>query len=131
MTNLEVVKELYRAFAAKDQEQLTKIIAEDVQWIQCDGFPGGDHRQGRQAVFDKVFSALKSEWVDFKAEVDEYLDAGDTIVVTGAYTGTHSQTQQQMRSVFAHVYDLSQGQIVRYRQFADTAPMVKAATLMP
>ena len=32
-----------------------------------------------------------------------------------------------MEAVFAHVYDVADGRITRFRQFTDTVPLVEAA----
>lgn len=123
-----VVRELYDAFASKDDATLRRVIHPDVLWIQCDGFPGGGVRHGADEVFSEVFGALRGTWEDWAAEVEEYLPAGDTVVVLGRYTGRHRETKKSVVSVFAHVYDVEDGRVVRFRQIADTAPMTAAAT---
>ena len=73
-----------------------------------------------------VFGGLRTEWDDFRAIVEEYLDAGNQIVALGCYTGTHAVSGKAMSAVFAHVYDVADGQVTRFRQYADTQPMVAA-----
>ena len=126
MNNVEIVRELYDAFARKDGERLRELLHPEVEWIQCPGFPGGEHRKGAEAVLEGVFAGLRSEWEDFGAPVEEYIDGGRTVVVLGEYVGRHRLTQRAMTSVFAHVYDLDDGRITRFRQYADTAEMVRA-----
>ncbi len=125
-TNLELVQELYAAFARKDADVLRTLLHPDVEWVQCEGFPGGDHRSGADEVLSKVFGGLRSEWNDFQAIVEEYLDAGEQIVALGRYTGTHGVSGKSISAVFAHVYDVADGQVTRFRQYADTQPMVAA-----
>ena len=124
--NAEVVRGMYDAFAAKDEAGLRRILHPEVEWIQCAGFPGGGHRHGVDEVLEKVFAGLHSEWDDFRAEIEEYLDAGGRIVVLGRYVGKHATTNRSMTAVFAHVYDLDDGRITRFRQFTDTYELVKA-----
>ena len=95
--------------------------------MQCAGFPGGGHRHGIEEVLGKVFGALRNTWRDWSVEVDEYLDAGDAVVVLGRYAGTHGETGRSMEAVFAHVYDVEDGRITRFRQFTDTVPPVEAS----
>lgn len=120
------MKSLYAAFERKDVEATRRILHPDVEWIQCAGFPGGGSRRGAEQVIEKVFGGLASAWRGFRADVEEYLDAGDEVVALGRYSGTHSVTGKSMVAVFAHVYSVSDGRIVRYRQYADTAEIVKA-----
>ncbi len=124
--NAEVVRGMYDAFAAKDEAGLRRILHPEVEWIQCAGFPGGGHRHGVDEVLEKVFAGLHSEWNDFRAEIEEYLDAGDRVVALGCYVGKHASTHRSMTAVFAHVYDLDDGRITRFRQFTDTYELVKA-----
>ena len=126
MENLKLVQDLYSAFAQKDEAWLRKILADDVLWIQCPGFPGGDTRRGVDEVLQKVFASLHSTWSEFRVSIEEYLDAGSSIVVLGSYVGTHTETGKSMEAAFAHVYDIENGRIRRYRQYTDTVPMVEA-----
>ena len=126
MDNVTLTKDLYDALTRKDEPRLRELLHPKVEWIQCAGFPGGGHRRSADEVLEKVFGALQSEWKDFRVVVDEYLDAGGSVVVLGKYAGTHSETGRSMEAVFAHVYDLEDGRIVRFRQYADTVPIVEA-----
>ena len=45
------------------------------------------------------------------------------IVVIGEYQGIHSVSRKPMRAAAAHVYNLRDGKISRFRMFADTKPM--------
>ncbi len=127
MNNLHVVENLYKAFRSKDDSRLRQLLAADVEWIQCAGFPGGGRRTGVEEVLEQVFAGLDAQWRNFRVEVDEYLDAGAAVVVLGRYAGTHGQTGRSMEAVFAHVYDVHDGRITRFRQITDTVPIVQAA----
>lgn len=126
MNSVETVRRFYEAFASGDKAALRAILAPDVEWIQCAGFPGGGRRTGIDEVFEKVFSGNRTLWRGFRADVQEVLDAGTSAVALGEYSGIHSVSGRDMRAVFAHVYDLRDGRIVRFRQITDTAPMVAA-----
>ena len=67
-----------------------------------------------------VFKANDDRWEKFSFQIDQYLDAGDSIVVIGAYIGQHRQSQKSLRAVAAHVYDLVDSKVCRFRMFADT-----------
>ncbi len=125
--NVQVVRDMYEAFGMKDETRLRQLLHPDVEWIQCAGFPGGGHRRGQDEVLEKVFRSLRSDWNDWRVEIEEYLDAGDAVVVLGHYAGTHAATKRPMTAVFAHVYIVANGRIVRFRQFTDTHQLVKAA----
>ena len=127
MDNVTIARDLYDALGRKDEARLRKLLHPEVEWIQCAGFPGGGHRHGIEEVLGRVFGALRNAWRDWRVEVDEYLDAGHAVVVLGRYAGTHGETGRSMEAVFAHVYDVEDGRITRFRQFTDTVPLVEAS----
>lgn len=122
----QVVRRMYDAFGRGDEARLRELIAADVEWIQCEGFPGGAHRRGIESVLDGVLRGNRGTWTGFAVAFDEFVTSGDRVVVLGAYSGSHHRTGRAMRSVFAHAYEVRDGRIVRFRQFADTWPMVRA-----
>lgn len=120
MTNLEVVQELYRAFREQDYDAFLHICTPDLEWIQNEGFPRGATYQGAEAVVEGVFRANDERWEMFSFQIEQYLNAGDSVIVIGAYVGRHRQSQKSLRAVAAHVYDLVDGKVCRFRMFADT-----------
>ncbi len=128
MNNLAVVQKMYRALARKDLAAVREILHPEIEWIQNAGFPGGGRQVGADAVLQGVFARFGVEWVDWQANVDQWLDAGETIVALGRYHGTFKTTGKTTDAAFAHVYDVRNGRIVRFRQYADTA-VVRDATL--
>ncbi len=127
--NVQVVEDMYDASSRKDEARLRQLLHPDIEWIQCAGFPGGGHRRGVDEVLEKVFRSLRAEWNDWRTEIEEYLNAGEKVVVLGQYAGTHAATKRPMIAVFAHVYDVKDGRITCFRQFTDTHELVKAAQL--
>ena len=123
MTNVKVIHELYRCFREKDYESFRRICTDDLVWIQNEGFPNGATHIGPEAVIEGVFKSNLSEWEGFTYRMDELLDAGSSVIVIGQYEAHHYITKKQMRAVAAHVYDLREGKVSRFRMFADTKPM--------
>ena len=67
-----------------------------------------------------MFGAFDDTWDNWRFQIEQYLDAGDTVVVIGRYEATCRATGKPMRSPAAHVYDTADGKITRFRQFTDT-----------
>ena len=120
MTNLEIIQELYRAFCEKDYDAFMHICTSDLEWIQNEGFPQGATYQGAASVVEGVFKSNDERWEKFSFRIDQYLDAGDSVIVIGAYVGHNRQTQKSLRAAAAHVYDLVDSKVCRFRMFADT-----------
>jgi len=128
MTNLEIVKELYRCFKEKDDDGFKEICDQNLEWRQNPGFPNGKTIYGADAVIEHVFKGNRSVWENFKFNIEEFLDAGDSIMVIGQYEGRHHKTQKEMKTQAAHVYSIKNSKIVRFRMFADTKTMWDAMT---
>ena len=120
---------MYTAFGAKDEAGLRELIHKDVEWNQCEGFPGGARRRGIEDMLAGVLHGNNATWTGFSAEISDYVASGDRVVAIGHYAGTHSGTGKAMRADFTHSYLVTDGQIVRFDQVADTWPMVSAAQL--
>jgi len=124
--NLETVQRLYDAFAKRDTQRIREIFAPDIEWIQNEGFPNGGRHRGTDAVVNDVFGVFRKEWKEFKSVVAQWIESGDTVIALGEYRGRHLSTGKQAIAAFAHVYDLRDGRIIRFRQYTDTA-MIAAA----
>ncbi|HAJ60619.1 MAG TPA: hypothetical protein DCP31_16245 [Cyanobacteria bacterium UBA8543] len=120
MSNLEVIEELYRSFREKDYATFRQLCTPDIAWIQNEGFPGGATRYGADAVIEGVFKAFNQDWDSWQFHIEEYLDAGCSVIVIGFYEGIHRTTHQSFRSPATHVYDLVNGKVAKFRQFTDT-----------
>ena len=120
MSNIEIIQELYSAVREKDYEAFRKICTLDLKWIQNAGFPNGATHYGVNAVIKGVFEVLHDDWDSWQFQIEEYLNAGHSIAVLGFYEGVHKISQKSFRSSAAHVFDVSDGKVARFRQFADT-----------
>ncbi len=120
MNNIEIIQELYRAFREKDYDAFRKICTPDIEWIQNEGFPQGATYQGAASVVEGVFKSNDERWEKFLFHIDQYLNAGDSVIVIGAYIGRNRQSQKSLRAAAAHVYELVDGKVCRFRMFADT-----------
>jgi uncharacterized protein len=67
-----------------------------------------------------VFARLGSEWDGFAAAPEEYLDAGDAVIVLGRYRGTCKATGRALDAQMAHVWRVEGGRATRFQQYTDT-----------
>lgn len=92
----------------------------NIAWTEAEGFPYGGTYNGPNAVLEGVFMRLGSEWDGFAAVPDEFIDAADTIVVLGKYSGTYKATSKSFKANFAHVWKIREGKAIRFVQYVDT-----------
>jgi uncharacterized protein len=126
MSNLDIVKRLYTAFSDRDQNTILQIFDPNIEWIQNEGFPGGGRHFGVDAILNDVFAKFRSEWETWQAVVEEWLDAGDTIIALGEYRGTYKSTGKSTKAAFAHVYRLKDNRIIKFQQYTDTLKVAEA-----
>lgn len=123
---IETVQAMFAAFREKDAEGIRRVMHPEIEWIQNAGFPGG-HWRGVDDVLGNAFTRLRTEWTDWRADVTEWLEAGESVVAIGVYRATHNATGKAMEAAFAHVYEVRDGRVVRMRQFTDTLMVERAA----
>ena len=120
MSHLNSVKAVYDAFAKGDIPSVLGTFSPDIAWTEAEGFPYGGTYHGPRAVLDGVFMRLGTEWVGFAAVPDEFIDAGDTVVVLGKYSGKYKATGKSFQANFAHVWKMREGKATRFTQYVDT-----------
>jgi ketosteroid isomerase-like protein len=127
MTSVEIVKRSYDAFARDDMDGVLADMHPEIEWHQAQGLPHGGFYRGRDEVKRNIFDPLDVEWWDeFTATPDEFLDAGDQVVVLGRYRGTAKHSGRKLDVPFVHVWTLRDEKAVRFRQFLDTAGWIAA-----
>lgn len=120
MSNLNSVKAVYQAFAEGDIPSVLGFLSPEVDWTEAEGFPYAGTYHGPRAVLEGVFMRLGGEWNGFAAIPDEFIDAGDTVVALGKYSGTYKATGKSFQANFAHVWRVQDGKAVRFTQYVDT-----------
>jgi ketosteroid isomerase-like protein len=130
MSNRGLVESFYEAVGEKaiheergvsrgDIDHLRRIFAEDIEWIH----PAlGGEFHGANAVIEEVLLPFFENW-ELSVDFDRFIEEGDTIVVLATYRGTYKPTDNQFDEPVAHVWDLEDGEIVRFRQYVDTASL--------
>lgn len=126
--NVALVSGLYDAFAAGDVPGVLGAMSPDIVWNEADSHPYADGNPyvGPQAVLEGVFARCIGEWDGFAVEIDEILDAGDTIVAFGRYTGTYKASGKPQNTQLVHVWRIKDGKIAAYQQHADTLQVARA-----
>ena len=121
-SNVEVVKNIYSAFASGDIPTVLGWFHKDIVWNEAESFPYADGNPyiGPEAVLNGVFARCGGEWDGFAVEIDEIVDAGDTVVAMGRYLGTYKATGKPQRTQIAHIWRLKDGKVSRFQQHADT-----------
>lgn len=126
--NVAVVKGIYQAFGNGDVPAVVAALSPEIEWNEAENFPysDGNPYRGPDAVLGGVFARIGGEWDGFAVEAEQFLDAGDTVIMTGRYTGTCKATGRSMNPQVAHFWTLSGGRAVRFQQLVDTLAVARA-----
>jgi ketosteroid isomerase-like protein len=125
MSNVDTARAAYEAFGSGDLAALQKDFAENAVWVTSDELPLGGTVEGRDQIMAN-FAQIPNYWNEFSVEAEDYLDAGDAVVVRGTQHAANDKGSMDARFVHVLEYD-DDGKVVRGEFFTDSA---KAAKLL-
>ena len=125
--NRAVVQQLYNRFGEGDLEGIVSLLSPSVAWQNHgpQSVPLYTPCQGREAV-TKWLEFIVREFAISEFVTDTFVAEHDHVVVLGREKGTVRQTGKAYATHFAHVFRVSDGQIVSYDGFEDSSAMVAA-----
>jgi ketosteroid isomerase-like protein len=122
MSNVDTARSAYEAFGRGDLEALKEMLSEDSIWYTSDELPLGGETKGRDAIIGD-FAQLPNYWSSFSVEPEEFIDAGDWVVVRG--TQRAGNDGGSFEAPFAHLMKFADGKIVRGEFYSDSAKAAK------
>jgi len=123
--SIEVVKGIYEAFGRGDVPAVLAAMADDIEWYEAEGMPYGGLHHGPDAAARNVLGPVVHDIPDVAAMPEELIASGNTVAVVAHYTGTGKATGKELDLRVVHVWDVRDGKIARFRQFADTAKFLE------
>jgi ketosteroid isomerase-like protein len=119
--SVEAVRGMYEAFGRGDVPAVLGAMAADIEWHEAEGMPYGGVYHSPEEVAQNVFGPLLEDVPDFALTPEEFIPSGDTVAAVVRYTGTGKATGKALNLLVVHVWDVRDGKIACFRQFADTA----------
>ena len=124
MSNVDDARAAYEAFGKGDLATLQNSFAEDAVWVTSDELPLGGEVIGRDTIMGN-FAQIPNYWTSFSVEPEEFIEAGDYVVVRG--TQRAGNDKGSFEAPFLHLLKMEDGKTVRGEFFTDSA---KAAKLL-
>lgn len=122
---IQALQRIYEALSRWDVDGFAKDVTHDFVLTLPETVPWGGKRHGRDGV--ESFAAIFRDHVDGQwAEADEFIDAGDVIVVLGRLRGRAKASGDRFEEHFAHIWTLADGVPSRCHSYFDTAPIMVA-----
>jgi ketosteroid isomerase-like protein len=122
MSNIDTARSAYEAFGSGDLEALREMMTEDSTWLTSDELPLGGETHGRDAIVGN-FAQIPNHWSSFSVEPEEFIDAGEWVVVRG--TQRAGSDGDSFEAPFAHLLKFADGRIARGEFYADSAKAAK------
>jgi uncharacterized protein len=124
MSNVDTARSAYKAFGNGDLAALQESFAEDGVWVTSDELPLGGEVRGRDQILAN-FAQIPNYWTSFSVEPEEFIDAGDYVVVRG--TQRAGNDKGSFEAPFLHLMKFEGDKVVRGEFMTDSA---KAAKLL-
>jgi uncharacterized protein len=124
--NLEIVGRIYDGWSRGDFSVGTELLGPDFELQQPDAVePGSRRGSAIGGVFKRIFEIYE----DFRIEPEEYVDAGDKVVVMARNRGTAKGSGMEVDQRFTYVWTVRDGKLVRLEVHVDRRKALKAAGL--
>ena len=128
MSNVQLAKDIYAAFGRGDIPAVLAGFHPEIEWRQAEGNPyqpDGAAWIGPQAVLEKLFMRIGSEWEGFTVTVGTLHDAGEYVVMQGRYTGLYKPSGKRVDAQMCHVMRFRDGKLSSFQQYVDTGQIQK------
>jgi ketosteroid isomerase-like protein len=127
--NVEVVRRVFEARNRGDIEAALACATQDVviDFSSSQGPWAGIYR-GHEGI-RRQWGVLSEAFDQFSWEAEEFIDAGEAVVVPARFFFRGRESRIETSSRGAQVYWLAEGKIVRYRQCQDRAEALAAVGL--
>jgi len=122
MSNVDTARSAYQAFGSGDLQALSDSFAEDAVWVTSDELPLGGVVEGRDQILAN-FAQIPNYWSSFSVEPEEFIEAGDYVVVKG--TQHAANDRGSFDAPFVHLLQYRDGKAVRGEFFGDSAKAAK------
>jgi uncharacterized protein len=127
--NVEVMRRGYAAFNRGDFDAVVADFARDFEYVAIGVIPGitGVYR-GREG-FKRFMRTFWGEFDDARSEVNEFVDAGDQVLVTQTVHGRGKQSGAEGSWTFWILWAVRDGKVVRGQGFTSRDQALEAAGL--
>jgi ketosteroid isomerase-like protein len=113
--------EIVRTFLSVGVEEALTHADPGIVWNPVEELPTHGHDAVRTSL-----AHWKAEWDDYKLVPEEFVDMGDSVVVTVRLGGRGRGSGVEIDARFYDVYTLREDKIVRMDQFAERSEALEA-----
>jgi ketosteroid isomerase-like protein len=126
--NVELVRQGYEAFANRDFERLYVLFDPEIEWDVSRRHIDPGVFRGHEGVRE-FMHGQREVWSDQRVEPEEYIDAGDAIVVPIRFVSTGRGSGIDVVARAAWVWEFHDGRVVRATVYQTRAEAFEAVGL--
>ena len=126
--NEQIIRQTYAAYLSGNLEAVLNSCSEDTEWLACgppEHLPYAGRYRGPEQVA-RYFAILDDKETSTHLVAQEFIAAGDQVIVFGNYKASVNANGQRFETDFVHVFTLRDGKITNFRDYYDTAAAVAA-----
>jgi ketosteroid isomerase-like protein len=124
--NVEVIRAIYEDWRAGGMA-LDRFDPE-ITMVESETMPGVPAAVGIEAV-RRYIESFPTYWAEILIEPEEFIDAGERVVVMGRLIGRGRRSGVQVERLWAYVWTLREQRALRMEAYADRAEALRAVAL--
>jgi uncharacterized protein len=128
--NVQAAQEAYKAFGKGDIATAVAGMDENAEWVTSDELPLGGTLHGREEIA-QAFARIPEYFDEFSVEPDEFIDAGDVVIVHGMQHARAKETGESFDSAYVQLLRMRDGKTIRGEFYGDSAKALHALEGQP
>ena len=131
--SIQVVQDFYAALSRAEVGNMLALLAENVDWHYVgrrEDIPFAGRWRGHQGIV-RFLNSLSAAIDVEEFGPDEVLVCGEHVLSLGHKRALARATGRTFESEWAHLFTVRNGQIIRFREFCDTATVAGAFAPLP
>ena len=121
---MKVVRRIFETYIAGDLEKALADADPEIVWNPIEEAP----KQGHAAVRENL-RRWETDWEDLRTVPEEFLDAGDRVLVTVHFAGRGRGSGIEVDTRLYEVWTIHDGKAVRMDEFTERAKALEAARM--
>jgi ketosteroid isomerase-like protein len=126
--NMEIVRRAFDAFEREGLDGLMRYLDPQVEWTTTGAFLEAATYRGHEGVRGYL-GAMIDEFDELRNTPEEFIDAGEQVVVTTRASGRGKLSGAPVELTMAAVSLVKDGRIIRIRNYREKAEALEAAGL--
>jgi ketosteroid isomerase-like protein len=133
--NVDFVSGLYAA-GSLDKQQLLAALPElirqacdpEIEWVEDPDRADGRTYRGHDGVLES-FQQWLDQFSEYGFEAERIIDCGDDVLVVGREQGRGAASGAPVTAAIYQVLTIKDGKVLRFQEFYDQAPALRAVGL--